>query len=153
PALLPAFLAAALGLHEEAQPEAGLLMQTLSDWLSQEPTLLVLDNCEHLIEAAAALAQSVLRACPELRLLATSRQRLGVSGESALRVPSLPAPDPERLPADAASAVEEALQFPAARLFMERAAAVRPAFHLGSRDDVLAVARLCQRLDGIPLAL
>jgi hypothetical protein len=66
----------------------------LRDGLSQGSTLLVLDNCEHLIEAAAALAQALLQACPALHLLATSRQRLGVTGELAWRAPSLPAPDP-----------------------------------------------------------
>jgi non-specific serine/threonine protein kinase len=183
PALLPAFVAAALGLHEVGEahvdarvpaervdvsagghselasaegpgrPEASLLTHTLTNWLAQGPTLLVLDNCEHLIGAAAGLAQSLLQACPELHLLATSRQRLGITGEIAWRVPSLSAPDPERLPGDETGAVEHVQQFPAVQLFLERAAAVRPRFQLRDREDALALARICWRLDGIPLAL
>ena len=120
PGLLPAFVAAALGLYEEARPDATLPMEALTDELSRQPTLLVLDNCEHLILAAAELAQRLLEECPELRILATSRQRLGLIGEIAWRVPSLSAPDPEHLPVDAPTTVEHVLQFPAAQLFVER---------------------------------
>jgi predicted ATPase/DNA-binding SARP family transcriptional activator len=152
PALLPGFVGAALGLRG-ATLEPQHRMQALVGWLSQQPALLVLDNCEHLLPAVAELTQSLLAACPELRLLATSRQRLGLTGEVAWRVPSLSTPDPDQLPADAPGAVEYALQFPAAQLFVERAAAVRPGFRLRDRDEALAAARICQRLDGIPLAL
>jgi non-specific serine/threonine protein kinase len=159
PALLPSFVAAALGLREQEAPERQssstrpAVGQALIDWLSTEPTLLVLDNCEHLIEAAAALAHVLLEACPELRILATSRQRLELIGEIAWRVPSLPSPDPEELPEHASSAAEHVRQFPAAQLFVERATMARPGFRLVSRDDASAVARICRRLDGIPLAL
>jgi non-specific serine/threonine protein kinase len=153
PALLPAFLAGAVGLQEEARPAHASGMPALTGWLAREPTLLVLDNCEHLISAVAELAQSLLQACPELRLLATSRRRLGLTGEIVWRVPSLPAPDPAQLPEEEASAVEQLLQFPAAQLFLERAASARPGFHLHRREEAVAVARICQRLDGVPLAL
>jgi predicted ATPase/DNA-binding SARP family transcriptional activator/Tfp pilus assembly protein PilF len=153
PVLLPGFVAAALGLREPAAPDPRDPMEPLIDCLSEQPTLLVLDNCEHLIEVAAELTQSLLTACPELCILATSRQRLGLTGEVAWRVPSLPGPDPEQFPADAPGAMEYALRFPAAQLLVERAAAVRSGFRLRDREDALAVARICQRLDGIPLAL
>ena len=92
PALLPAFAAAALGLHEEGEAPSQDRMQALTGWLAPEPALLVLDNCEHLIEAAATLCQTLLERCPRLHILATSRQRLGLTGEVVWRVPSLPSP-------------------------------------------------------------
>jgi predicted ATPase/DNA-binding SARP family transcriptional activator len=153
PALLPAFVAGTLGLPEAAGSGPASGMAALIRWLAWEPTLLVLDNCEHLVLAVAELAQALLQACPGLRLLATSRQRLGLTGEVVWRVPSLPAPDPEQLPGEAVSAVEHVLQFPAAQLWVERAAMARPGFRLRSREEALAVARICQRLDGVPLAL
>jgi predicted ATPase/DNA-binding SARP family transcriptional activator len=152
PALLSAFLVGTLGLQEEAG-EAASGMWVLAGWLAREPTLLLLDNCEHLVQAVAELAQSLLQACPGLRLLATSRRRLGLTGEVVWRVPSLSVPDPEQLPEDAASAVEQVLQFPAAQLFVERAGMARPRFRLRGREEALAVARICQRLDGVALAL
>src|SRR5439155_21341386 len=126
PALLTSFVAGALGARETATPDAQSPVQALTAWLAIHPVLLVLDNCEHLIEAAAALAQRLLESCPELRILATSRQRLGLTGEVAWRVPSLPAPDPDRLPPDESGAVEALLQYPAAQLFLERAVMARP---------------------------
>jgi predicted ATPase/DNA-binding SARP family transcriptional activator len=153
PILLTTVVATALGLREQAAPEPQSRLQALIQWLAPRPALLVLDNCEHLIEAAAELAQSLLAACPELHLLATSRQRLGLTGELVWRVPSLLAPDPEALPVDAAGAVEHVRQFPAAQLFVERAAAVRPGYPFSDREEARAVARICRRLDGIPLAL
>jgi predicted ATPase/DNA-binding SARP family transcriptional activator len=153
PALLPAFVSGSLGLREAAGPAPASGMPALTRWLEREPTLLVLDNCEHLVSDVAELARTLLQACPALRLLATSRQRLGLTGEVVWRVPSLPAPDPEQLPGEAASTVEHVLQFPAAQLFVERAGMARPGFRLRQREEALAVARICQRLDGVPLAL
>jgi predicted ATPase len=170
PALLPAFVAAALGLQEAGEVRfdaegvsAGDRapggspsrhpIQALTGWLLPDPALLVLDNCEHLIEEAAELVQGLLQVCPQLRILATSRLRLGLTGEIAWRVPSLPAPDPVELPADATGAVDQVLQFPAVQLLVERAAMARPGFRLRGSDEALAVARICRRLDGIPLAL
>jgi predicted ATPase/DNA-binding CsgD family transcriptional regulator len=107
----------------------------------------VLDNCEHLIDACAALADALLRACPSLRILATSREALGIAGERAWLVPSLSLPDSQNLPP-----FEELARYGAVRLFGERAGAAASAFELTERNAP-AVAGLCQRLDGIPLAI
>ncbi|MFF0555989.1 ATP-binding protein [Streptomyces sp. NPDC004266] len=105
----------------------------LVEHLARRPLLLVLDNCEHVIDAAAALAETLLTHCPQLRVLATSREPLGVPGESVRPVEPLP-PDP------------------AHRLFAERARTVRPSFDL-ARDGGEAVDEICRRLDGLPLAI
>jgi predicted ATPase len=125
----------------------------------------VLDNCEHLLEACAALAEALLRACPRLRVLATSREPLGIAGEVLWRVPSLRlpevtgasgapgAPGAPGLPGDARPAsVGRLADVEAVRLFVERARAVRPGFAL-TAGNAPAVAEVCRRLDGIPLAL
>ncbi|WP_093874944.1 BTAD domain-containing putative transcriptional regulator [Streptomyces sp. TLI_105] len=105
----------------------------LVEHLAPRPLLLVLDNCEHVIDAAAALAETLLTHCPQLRILATSREPLGIPGESVRPVEPLP-PDP------------------AHRLFAERARTVRPSFDL-ARDGGEAVDEICRRLDGLPLAI
>jgi len=153
PALLPTFVAAVLGIREEARPEPVSVLQALTDWFSTHAGLLVLDNCEHLIDAAASLTQTLLERCPDLRILTTSRQRLGMIGEITWRVPSLPVPDVEHLPADSAEAKAAALAFPAIRLFAERASSADKEFHLNRREDIEAICRICYRLDGIPLAI
>ena len=109
--------------------------------------LLVLDNCEHLIEACAELLNALLRGCPQLRVLATSRESVGIDGEVAWRVPSLTVPDAER-----AASVADLESNPAVQLFVERARTVRPRFGLTERN-AQAVAQICRRLAGIPLAL
>ena len=94
PALLPAFLAAALGLREEeSSREAEALLAVLAGWLSAHNVLLVLDNCEHLLAASAQLSDALLRSCPKLRILASSREGLGIGGDQAYRIPSLSLPD------------------------------------------------------------
>lgn len=153
PALLPAFVAAALGIREEGASEPESLLKSLQGWLSMHPILLVLDNCEHLIEAVAELTRTLLERCPRLHILATSRQRLGLTGEITWRVPSLPFPDPERLPADEERLLAEVMESPSARLFCERAAMVKPGFRLTGQADAVATAHICQKLDGIPLAI
>ncbi len=153
PALLPAFVATALGLREEATPEPKFLLQALAGWFSTHEVLLVLDNCEHLIEAAASLVQTLLERCPDLRILTTSRQRLGLTGEITWRVPSLASPDPERLAEEGHNLVETALAYPAVQLFVERATMAHPGFRLAALEDVIAVVQICHRLDGIPLAI
>jgi predicted ATPase len=95
PALIVQTIATALGVREE--PSRALLA-TLTAYLRDKQLLLVLDNCEHLIDACAQLADTLLRACPHLRLLVSSREPLGIAGEAFFRVPALPTPDPHQLP-------------------------------------------------------
>jgi predicted ATPase/DNA-binding winged helix-turn-helix (wHTH) protein len=114
--------------------------------LRQKRMLLVLDNCEHVLAAAAALAAVLLRNCPHLRLLATSREALGVPGEAVFPMPSLAVPAGQ-----AGLTAAEALQSDAVRLFTERAADALGSFTL-TDEDASAVAMICRRLDGVPLA-
>ncbi|MFC7646687.1 ATP-binding protein [Streptosporangium lutulentum] len=116
----------------------------LTSILADRRMLLILDNCEHVVGATAGLAARLLSSCPTLRILATSREALGITGEVLCPIPPLGLP-----PADASSA--EALAFPAVRLFADRASAVRPGFDLGA--DVDAVLHICRTLDGLPLAI
>jgi non-specific serine/threonine protein kinase len=144
PSLVPEAVAFTLSVSE--QP-GRTLTGTFSDYLGSKKVLLVLDNCEHLVKACAALAETLLRSCPELRILATSREALGITGEVAWPVPSLSLPDLRRLPD-----IESLPRYEAARLFVERTMAVKPDFAL-TEQNASAVARVCYRLDGIPLAL
>jgi predicted ATPase/DNA-binding SARP family transcriptional activator len=175
PALLPAHVAAALGVREADAAAGGgpeAMVQALAGWLIRHVLLLVLDNCEHMLPAAASLVHALLAAGPELRILTTSRQRLGITGEVVRRVPSLPVPvdgswsgtreaggvdGPAKTDTSDPSTINHHLstltQCPSVQLFVERAAAARPEFRLEGREDALAVAQICRRLDGIPLAL
>ncbi len=144
PALLPQTLAAALQVREQpGRP----IVETLADHLKARDALLVLDNCEHLVAACAALVEALLRRCPHLRVLATSREPLAIAGETTWRVPPLPTPEPDERPSPA-----RLLRSDATRLFVDRAAAVLPEFALTDRDAA-AVGQICRRLDGIPLAI
>ena len=131
PELLPLAAARAFGLPD--QPGRST-MDTLSGFLADRELLVVLDTCEHLLDASAALAVAVLGAAPGLTLLATSREPIGVAGELSWRVPSL-------------SLADEA-----AELFVDRARHARPDLAVGT-DDAAAVAEICARLDGLPLAI
>ncbi len=122
-------------------------VELLSMALGREPSLLVLDNCEHLIEGCAGLAAGLLSANPAVTVLTTSRESLGVPGEVSWQVAALDAPPPEYTPA-----VLTLPQYDAVRLFVDRAKKARPSFAV-SDQNAPAVARICQRLDGIPLAL
>ncbi|MGW2255856.1 ATP-binding protein [Kitasatospora sp. NPDC001660] len=122
-------------------------LPALLDHLKDRRLLLVLDNCEHLLDAVAPFALDLLRACPQLRVLATSRQVLGAAGEHVFPVPPLASPPLERLPSAA-----ELAEWEAPGLFLARARAVDQAFTLTERNRT-AVARLCLRLDGLPLAI
>jgi predicted ATPase len=147
PALVPPAVAAVLGVREEGHRP---LVDTLVDALRSRHLLLVLDNCEHLVEACAQLAGALLRRCPHLRILATSREPLAITGEMTWRVPPLSLPalaDGEHV-----SAVDDLARNEAVQLFVERTRAVRPHFSLSSHNAP-AVAQLCWRLDGIPLAI
>jgi predicted ATPase len=142
PQLVPQTVAAALGITE--QPGRALI-QVLAERLGPKHLLLVLDNCEHLVAACAELADRLLRTCPELRILATSREPLRVPGETTWRVEPLDLPETQ-------TPVEQVAETPAVRLFVERARAVMPAFAL-TDHTVGPVAALCRSLEGIPLAL
>ena len=143
-ALVAQAVAGALGLQDRAgfSPEAAL-----AEYLAGRQLLLVLDNCEHLVDAVAKLADLLLRAAAGLRVLATSREALIIDGEMVLPVPPLPVPE-EGQPLTAA----ELGVFPAVRLFAERAAQVVPGFAV-TEANMAAVAGICRRLDGLPLAL
>ncbi|HUS13610.1 MAG TPA: tetratricopeptide repeat protein [Chloroflexia bacterium] len=144
PLLVPHALAATLGLREEAgQP----LTTALAAYLGARKALVVLDNCEHLVDACAHLVEALVRTCPGLRFLVTSREALGLAGEIRLSVPPLPTPDPRQLPPPA-----EVAAFDSVRLFSERAVTVLPSFAV-TAANAGDVAKICARLDGIPLAL
>jgi predicted ATPase/DNA-binding winged helix-turn-helix (wHTH) protein len=143
-ALMPRAIAAALGARAEGDaPPMTLIESTLRN----QRVLLLLDNCEHVIEEAAQVAQALLSALPQLHLLATSREPLEIEGETVYRVPSLTMPGSHESPAPPDVIASEAGQ-----LFVERAIAVQPAFELTDRNAA-AVAQVCRRLDGIPLAI
>ncbi|MGH8896269.1 MAG: BTAD domain-containing putative transcriptional regulator [Egibacteraceae bacterium] len=144
PDLVPITVAADLGVPEEAGRP---LVDLLVDHLRPRRLLLMLDNCEHLVSAVAELVDRLLRACSGLRVLVTSREVLGVPGEVAWRVPSLSSPDP-----DVRSSPEELVRYESVRLFLERARATRVERSPGA-EDMEAVAAVCARLDGIPLAI
>jgi predicted ATPase/transcriptional regulator with XRE-family HTH domain len=144
PTLVMQTVATALGLREEPNRP---LLATIIDHLKARRLLLVLDNCKHLIDVCAELATALLRSCPHLRILATSRETLEVPGESIYRVPSLTLPDfaqvldPEHVGASAA-----------VQLFVQRAWSRRPDFMLNTQNAAI-VAEVCTRLDGMPLAI
>jgi non-specific serine/threonine protein kinase len=149
PALLVRSIAAMLGVREEATAP---LRETLLAHLRTGRRLLVLDNCEHVVAECASLASALLRHCPDLSILATSREVLGVGGEVAWRVPSLTVPERGQLAADGQDRVSKLMRSEAARLFVERATSVEAAFAVDERTAP-AIAQLCWRLDGIPLAI
>ncbi len=144
PTLLAQAIATVLGVREEPGHPLG---DTLTAYLGPKKLLLVLDNCEHLVSACAQLCDSLLRACANLRILATSREVLGIGGETTWRLPSLASPDPEHLPS-----LERLTQYEAVRLFIDRAIAALPTF-ITTNQNAPALAQVCHRLDGIPLAI
>ncbi len=143
PALLAQTVATVLGVHSEAgqSPEAGLIAH-----LQAQTTLLLLDNCEHLLAACAALVDRLLATCPGVTILASSREPLGLPGEVVYRVPSLGLPPAGVADPTGLAAVESV------RLFLDRVQAVQPHFRL-TAENAAAVAQICRRLDGIPLAI
>jgi predicted ATPase/class 3 adenylate cyclase len=177
PALVPQTVATAVGVREETgltpvrESAARPLMERLTDALQGKTLLMVLDNCEHLITACAHLAQRLLQGCPGLRILATSREGLGIAGELTYPVPSLSLPDASPREAErpaswrdgsslarsggtdfGQASLEALMQSEAVRLFVERAHYVQPRFTL-TPQNAWAVIQICQRLDGIPLAI
>ena len=144
PKLLPQVVGTAFGLREQR----GRSMQAaLTDFLREKDLLLILDNCEHMVDACASLADILLHACPALKILASSREALGIAGEVPFYLPSLSFPDIHNPPATHAL-----LQYEAVRLFIERAATALPSFTL-TDEDAPVLAQVCHRLDGIPLAI
>ncbi|MET9576746.1 LuxR C-terminal-related transcriptional regulator [Streptomyces massasporeus] len=142
PALVPLAVADALGLHDRSAQPA---LDALVEQVRERRLLLVVDNCEHLAGACARLAAALLHGTEGVRILATSRHRLGLTEEHLLEVRPLPVPDP-----DADLSVTDG--YPALMLFADRAAAVVPGFRLTPANRA-SVARLCHRLDGLPLAI
>ncbi|PBC39575.1 protein kinase [Rhodococcus sp. ACS1] len=134
-------VSATLGLrHQSADPPVALL----TDYLFGKQLLLVLDNCEHLVDAVATLAKTLLRTCPGVRILATSREPLCINGEATIRVP------PMSVPGMGPSSLQGLPQYESVNLFVERAVTVLPEFEL-TEDNQAAVAQICQRLEGLPL--
>ncbi|YCK41570.1 BTAD domain-containing putative transcriptional regulator [Actinomadura sp. ATCC 39365] len=150
PAGVPGAVLDALGLRDDRPgyrpPEAAKdVVEQVAEALGERPALVVLDNCEHVVTAAAVLVERLLDECPELRVLATSREPLNVPGERLLPLPPLEPPPVGAGPAEAAA-------YPAVRLLVDRAAAARPSFAV-DEGNAAAVVALCRRLDGMPLAI
>jgi non-specific serine/threonine protein kinase len=144
PGLVPQTVATVLGLMEEPGKP---ISQTLTEHLKDKRLLLLLDNCEHLLDVCAKLADALLRQCPGVQLLASSREALGIGGEQTYRVPSLSLPDPKQAHTPLSVAPFEAVQ-----LFTERALLARPDFQV-TPQNAATLAAICYRLDGIPLAI
>ncbi len=164
PSLVVQAAASALNIVETS---GASILDTMREQLRTHSLLLVLDNCEHLIQACAQLCETLLRACPQLRILATSREPLHILGELTWRVPSLSLPElsaelralskqthhpSTTLSTGSALSTQDFMRSDAVRLFVERARAVEPTFALTPRNAPI-IARICARLDGIPLAI
>jgi predicted ATPase/DNA-binding SARP family transcriptional activator len=152
PAEVPATVIAALGLRGGSLPLAGSRSDpaasttgALVEALRDRQALIVLDNCEHLVDACARVADAVLGGCRGVRILATSREPLAITGEVVCPVGPLPVPP-------LSAGIEQAQEFPAIRLFADRAAAACPGFTV-SAENLPAVGEICRRLDGLPLAI
>ncbi|MBI3537884.1 MAG: tetratricopeptide repeat protein, partial [Chloroflexi bacterium] len=147
PLLVPHRVAAVFGLREQ---NGRALLDSLREYLNAKKILLVLDNCEHLIEASARLADTLLQTCSNLKILATSREPLQIVGETTARISSLPVFDPHQM--DAPDLIARAREMEAVRLFIDRARNVQPQFALTS-ENARALAEIVARVDGIPLAI
>jgi predicted ATPase/class 3 adenylate cyclase len=139
---VPSTIASALGLRDDGRR----VIDQLVDYLRDRDALLVVDNCEHLIAAAADAVEALLTRCPAVTVIATSREPLGVAGETTWRVPSLSVPERGHLNP------EEVTEYEAVQLFVERARQANPAFTL-THQAAADIAEVCQHLDGIPLAI
>jgi non-specific serine/threonine protein kinase len=144
PYLVPSVVASALGLKDTAGRS---ISETLTSYLRPKNLLLILDNCEHLVRACGQLAESLLKVSPQLQILPTSREALGLGGETVWPVPPLATPRLQPLPT-----LKVLEQYGAVSLFVERAMASQPSFRL-TRKNAMAVAQICTHLDGIPLAI
>ncbi|MFB7860317.1 protein kinase domain-containing protein [Rhodococcus qingshengii] len=137
-------VAASLGILNQS---AELSFSDIANYLLDKNTLLVFDNCEHLLGTVSALAETLLRVCPRLKILATSREPLGVAGESVVRVAPMSIPDPTAAPTS-----RRLPRYESITLFVDRAAAALPGFKLDD-DNERVVAQICRHLDGLPLAI
>jgi predicted ATPase/transcriptional regulator with XRE-family HTH domain len=142
--LVPQAVASIFGLREEGSQS---MLAGLKSYLKPKTCLLLLDNCEHLLEACAQLAVALLQTCPNVSILATSRVAFGIAGETLFRLDPLPVPDLE-LP----WTVERLLEHAGVRLFIERARSTLPGFTI-TADNSSAVGQVCRQLDGLPLAI
>src|ERR1700752_3091500 len=143
PSLVLQAVAAVFGVREQpGMPLDSLVLNYLRD----KHLLLILDNCEHLVETCAQLADQYLHHCPNLKILASSREALGINGETVYRVPSLVLPDQSK------DSPESLMGYESIQLFVDRASAASPAFNL-TEKNAASVAQICYRLDGIPLAI
>ena len=145
PMLVPQSVATVFGIQHRGDDNA--LVEPLIHFLQAKTILLILDNCEHLLDACAELADRLLGTCPNLKILATSREALGMIGEALYQVPSLTIPDIQQI-----SLVEKLNHYESIRLFHERAQLVQMDFAL-TKDNASSITQICSRLDGIPLAI
>jgi predicted ATPase/DNA-binding SARP family transcriptional activator len=144
PDLIPQAIVQAIGIHEMPGRQ---VLETLGSWLRPRTVLLVIDNCEHMIDGCAAIVETLLRVSPGLTVLATSREPLRIDGETTSLIPSLSLPDLAE-----PQSVEQLLEYEAVQLFVDRATQVSPGFEMTEASG-MTVAELCYRLDGIPLAI
>jgi predicted ATPase/class 3 adenylate cyclase len=144
PELIPQTIISAIGISEQ---RGKMPIEILKEYLQEKKVLIVLDNCEHLIEASAKVTNVLLNAAPGLKIMASSREALGVKGELSYPVPSLSLPDIKHLPV-----IEQLSQYEAVRLFIDRASLVSPHFDV-DKNNAPFIAQICYRLDGIPLAI
>lgn len=144
PNYIPQTILLAIGLSERKGKTA---QELISDYLHDKNTLIILDNCEHLIEASAKISDALLKHAPKLRILASSREALGVKGELAWHVPSLSLPDVNHLPE-----LDEIVKYEAIQLFTERATLAKSNF-TATKENAAFIAQICSHLDGIPLAI
>ncbi|HSQ82297.1 MAG TPA: tetratricopeptide repeat protein [Casimicrobiaceae bacterium] len=142
--LVPLSVASALGVKEESGHP---VQEALVRYVADRQLLIILDNCEHLIGACAHLAKALLQSGAHVRILATSREALRIAGETTLQLPTLSVPDPDAVPA-----LSDLREIDAIRLFLDRATAADPGFHL-DEHNAAATTEICRRLDGIPLAI
>ncbi|HJQ13623.1 MAG TPA: BTAD domain-containing putative transcriptional regulator [Anaerolineales bacterium] len=143
PALVPQTVAAVFDIRERSDKP---ILELLTHALSTKTALLILDNSEHLLDACAQLVTALLQTCPGLKILATSREPLAMAGEATYRIPSLSLPERRQ------DSLEKLSEYEAVRMFAERAGLVQSAFEL-TKENMQAVAAICRKVDGIPLAI
>jgi predicted ATPase len=144
--LVPQAIATTLQIRDEpGRP----VLDVLTDYLRGRQVLLILDNCEHLIDACAHVADTLLRSCARVRLVATSRELLGVAGEATWRIKSLSVVDPQVQADSSGDLAAKVFNSESGRLFVDRAQLAVPSFAI-TPQNAPAVAQVCQRLDGIP---